>query len=78
MSKEIELVRLNPQKNTVHYAQILKYAIHVFGNQQLAEDWLNRPCHHLEGNIPLELISNSKGFQKVENYLARVDHGVYQ
>ncbi|MNL39960.1 hypothetical protein D3C87_1622710 [compost metagenome] len=78
MAKEPESVRLNQQKNTVRYAQTLKHAINVFGNQQLAKDWLKRPCKCLEGNIPLELIGNLHGFQKVENYLNRIEHGVYQ
>ncbi|EJM56937.1 Protein of unknown function (DUF2384) [Pseudomonas sp. GM49] len=78
MAKETKSVRLNQQKNTVRYAQTLKHAINVFGNQQLAKDWLKRPCKYLEGNIPLELISNSPGYQKVENYLTRIELGVYQ
>ncbi|KJZ50931.1 hypothetical protein VC35_01755 [Pseudomonas fluorescens] len=78
MAKETKLAPLNQQKNTVRYVKILKYAINVLGNQRLAKDWLKRPCKGLEGNIPLELIRNSHGFQKVENYLARIEHGVYQ
>ena len=78
--KETKPVRLNQQQSTVafQYAQTLEHATNVFGNQQLAEDWLKKPCKYLEGNVPLELIDNSLGFQVVEDYLTRIEHGVYQ
>jgi putative toxin-antitoxin system antitoxin component (TIGR02293 family) len=78
MAKEPESVHLNQQKKTVRHAQTLEHAINVFGSQQLAEDWLKKPCKYLDDQIPLELIGNLHGFQKVENYLNRIEHGVYQ
>jgi putative toxin-antitoxin system antitoxin component (TIGR02293 family) len=80
LAKETKPVRLNQQQSTVafQYAQALEHAINVFGDQQLAEDWLKKPCKYLDGNIPLELIDNSLGFQAVEDYLTRIEHGVYQ
>ncbi|MNS90449.1 hypothetical protein D3C72_1245000 [compost metagenome] len=80
LAKETQPVRLNQQQSTVafQYAQVLEHAINVFGDQQLAEDWLKKPCKYLEGHIPLELIDNSLGFQVVEDYLTRIEHGVYQ
>lgn len=80
LAKETEPVRLNQQQSTVafQYAQALEHAINVFGNLQLAENWLKKPCKYLEDHIPLELIDNSLGFQVVEDYLTRIEHGVYQ
>lgn len=57
---------------------ILKRATAVFGTQKLAEEWLERPCKYLDDNVPLELIDNSFGFQLVEEYLERLELGVYQ
>ncbi|HBP6378401.1 antitoxin Xre/MbcA/ParS toxin-binding domain-containing protein [Pseudomonas aeruginosa] len=62
----------------LQYAKVLEHAMSVFGTQQLAEEWLSRPCKFLEGNIPLEMIDNPVGFQAVEDYLTRIEHGVYQ
>ncbi|KOX99081.1 antitoxin Xre/MbcA/ParS toxin-binding domain-containing protein [Pseudomonas nunensis] len=78
--KETKPVRLNQQQSTVafQYAQTLERATSVFGNQQLAEDWLKKPCKYLDGHVPLELIDNSLGFQVVEDYLSRIEYGVYQ
>ncbi|MNR13064.1 hypothetical protein D3C85_1294480 [compost metagenome] len=80
LAKETEPVRLNQQQSTIayQYAQSLEHATNVFGNLQLAENWLQKPCKFLEGHTPLELIDNSLGFQVVEDYLTRIEHGVYQ
>lgn len=60
------------------FAKALEHATTVFGTLQLAEEWLGRPCRHLSGQIPLDLIDNSLGFQVVEDYLERIELGVYQ
>jgi putative toxin-antitoxin system antitoxin component (TIGR02293 family) len=80
LTKESTPVRLNQQQSTVafQYAQTLEHATNVFGSQPLAEDWLKKPCKYLDGHVPLELIDNSLGFQAVEDYLTRIEHGVYQ
>ncbi|KIQ60787.1 hypothetical protein RL74_03815 [Pseudomonas fluorescens] len=80
LAKETQPIRLNPQQSTVafQYAQVLEQAINVFGSQSLAEDWLRKPCKYLDGHVPLELIDNALGFQVVEDYLTRIEHGVYQ
>ncbi|WP_338807717.1 antitoxin Xre/MbcA/ParS toxin-binding domain-containing protein [Pseudomonas chlororaphis] len=73
-------VRLNAQQSAVafQYAQALEHAASVFGSQRRAEEWLGRPCKHLAGNVPLELIENALGFHVVEAYLQRIELGVYQ
>lgn len=71
---------LNEQQSVValQYAKALEHAINVFGSQELAEEWLSRPCIYLDGNVPLEMINNHVGYQAVEDYLDRVEAGVYQ
>lgn len=72
--------RLTSQQSAVafQYAKILEQATAVFGDQKLAEEWLSRPCKQLAGSMPLDLIDNSLGFQAVEDYLERIELGVYQ
>jgi len=50
----------------------------VFGSQPLAEEWLGRPSQFLRGGVPLDMIDNPVGFQAVEDYLERIEYGVYQ
>ena len=71
---------LNSQQSAVafQYAKVLEHAMNVFGTQKLAEEWLGRPCKHLDGDVPLDVIDNPFGFQAVEDYLERIEYGVYQ
>lgn len=76
----IESARLDAQQSAIafQYAETLEHAASVFGTQKDAEEWLSRPCKYLAGDIPVELIWNSLGFRVVEDYLERVEYGVYQ
>lgn len=71
---------LSSQQSAVafQYAKVLEHAITVFGDQKLAEQWLGNPCKQLGGNVPLDMIDNTVGFQAVEDYLTRIELGVYQ
>ncbi|AXA67736.1 antitoxin Xre/MbcA/ParS toxin-binding domain-containing protein [Pseudomonas oryzihabitans] len=72
--------RLSPQRSAVayQYAKVLEHATEVFGSQELAERWMFEPCRFLNGNVPFDMIEISIGFQTVEDYLTRMDHGIYQ
>lgn len=73
-------VRLTAQQSAVafQYAKALELAVSVFGSQALAEQWLNRPCRHLAGIVPFEMIDTSLGYNVVVEYLERIRSGVYQ
>lgn len=72
--------RLNAQQSAVAYqfAKALEHAINVFGTIGLAEEWLARPCRYLAGNAPVDVIDIHFGFSAVEDYLERIELGVYQ
>lgn len=73
-------VRLSAQKSAVafQYAKGLELAIKVFGDRQLADQWLGRPCKYLDGIIPFEALEHSVGYIAIEAYLEKVMYGVYQ
>lgn len=73
-------VRLNSNQSAIAflYASALECAIDVFGTQELAEEWLGRPCKYLNADAPLDLIDNALGFRIVQDYLKRIEYGVYQ
>lgn len=73
-------VRLTPQQSALafQYAQVLELSTSVFGKQTRAEEWLGRPCRSLDGNVPLIMVENVFGAQAVDNYLRRIEMGVYQ
>ncbi|HEJ2718215.1 TPA: DUF2384 domain-containing protein [Pseudomonas aeruginosa] len=71
---------LNSQQSAIafQYAKILEHATNVFGTLKLAEEWLGRPCRYLDGDVPLDVIDNPVGFLVLEDYLERIEFGVYQ
>jgi putative toxin-antitoxin system antitoxin component (TIGR02293 family) len=62
---------------TWKFAEILAKATAVFGSQEEAEQWLERPAIGLEQRLPIDLLATPAGVQLVEDYLERLEHGVY-
>lgn len=62
---------------TWKFAEILAKAVMVFGSQEDAEAWLQRPAVGLNQRSPLELLSTAAGVEAVEEHLGRLEHGVY-
>ena len=79
-SKVTQAVRLSTMQSAIafQYATILERATKVFGTKKLAEHWLGRPCGYFDGEIPLDVVGNPVGFQLVNDYLERIEFGVYQ
>ncbi|MDV5861534.1 antitoxin Xre/MbcA/ParS toxin-binding domain-containing protein [Pseudomonas aeruginosa] len=71
---------LNSQQSAIafQYAKVLEHATNVFGTLKLAEEWLGRSCRYLDGEVPLDIIDNPVGFLLLEDYLERIEFGVYQ
>ena len=73
-------LRLNASQSAIafQFAKVLEQAAKVFGSLPLAEEWLQKPCRHLAGLAPLNLVDNPLGYRAIEDYLERVELGVYQ
>jgi putative toxin-antitoxin system antitoxin component (TIGR02293 family) len=59
------------------FAEVLAKATEVFGSQEEAEDWLQRPAIGLDQRTPLELLATPAGVELVETFLSRLEYGVY-
>ncbi|WP_447869086.1 antitoxin Xre/MbcA/ParS toxin-binding domain-containing protein [Pseudomonas putida] len=72
--------RLNISQSAIafQFAKVLEQAATVFGSLPLAEEWLQKPCRYLADLAPLTLVDNPLGFRAIEDYLGRVELGVYQ
>ncbi|PWC39485.1 antitoxin Xre/MbcA/ParS toxin-binding domain-containing protein [Azospirillum sp. TSO35-2] len=70
---------LSPEQGgrTWKLAEILARASEVFGSQEEAEQWLERPAIGLDNNRPLDLLDTPAGVEMVEDYLGRMASGVY-
>lgn len=62
---------------TWKFAEILGRATEIMGSQQEAEQWLERPAIGLDERRPIDLLSTPAGVQSVEDYLTRIEYGVY-
>jgi putative toxin-antitoxin system antitoxin component (TIGR02293 family) len=59
------------------FAGILAQAKRVFGSQEEAEVWLDRPAIALDNKRPIDLLRTFPGAQLVEQHLTRIEYGVY-
>jgi putative toxin-antitoxin system antitoxin component (TIGR02293 family) len=62
---------------TWKFAEILAKATDVFGSQEEAEQWLERPALGLDQRRPIDLLATPAGIELVEQYLTRLAYGVY-
>jgi putative toxin-antitoxin system antitoxin component (TIGR02293 family) len=59
------------------FAEILAKATAVFGAQKDAEAWLERPATGLDRQRPIDLLATPAGAELVEDFLTRLEYGVY-
>lgn len=70
---------LNPEQSgrAWKFAEILSRATSVFGSQEEAEHWLERPAIGLDQRKPIDLLATPAGVEMVEDHLTRLEYGVY-
>ncbi|MBO9101019.1 MULTISPECIES: type II RES/Xre toxin-antitoxin system antitoxin [Rhizobium] len=59
------------------FAEILAKATDLLGTQGEAEQWLERPAIGLDQRCPIDLLGTPAGVELVEDYLQRLEYGVY-
>jgi putative toxin-antitoxin system antitoxin component (TIGR02293 family) len=71
--------QLNPEQSgrTWKLAEILTKAASVFGSKEEAEQWLERPAIGLNQRKPIDLLATPAGVELVEDFLVRLEYGVY-
>ena len=62
---------------TWKFAEILARAIAVFGSREEAEAWMDRPATGLDRQRPIDLLATPVGVGLVEDFLQRLEYGVY-
>ncbi|MCI0599164.1 MAG: DUF2384 domain-containing protein [Beijerinckiaceae bacterium] len=62
---------------TWKFAEILAKATAVLGSQKNAEQWLERPALGLNQRRPIDLLATPAGVEMVEDFLERLEFGVY-
>jgi putative toxin-antitoxin system antitoxin component (TIGR02293 family) len=59
------------------FAEVLAKATDLLGSQKQAEQWLDSPALGLGRRRPLDLMATPAGLDMIENYLGRLEYGVY-
>jgi putative toxin-antitoxin system antitoxin component (TIGR02293 family) len=57
-------------------AHVADQAVSVFGAEDKATTWLQRPNVALNGELPIRLLDTDVGTRQVEDLLGRIEHGV--
>ena len=77
--KNADAPRLSPEQGgrAWKFAEILSKATEVFGSQEEAEAFLERPAIGLDQRRPIDLLATPAGVELVETHLERMKYGVY-
>ncbi|MDB5404164.1 MAG: uncharacterized protein JWQ55_6182 [Rhodopila sp.] len=59
------------------FAEILAKATAVLGSQDQAEEWLQQPAMGLDQRRPIDLLATQAGAEIVQEFLGRLEYGVY-
>lgn len=59
------------------FAEILSRATDILGSRAAAEGWLTAPAIGLDRRRPIDLLATPAGVEAIEDYLTRMDYGVY-
>ncbi|MCW5738342.1 MAG: DUF2384 domain-containing protein [Enhydrobacter sp.] len=77
VKREKKLLDPDRSSRVWKFAEVLAKATSVLGSQQKAEEWLARPAQGLNGHRPIDLLATQTGTALVEQFLERLDYGVY-
>lgn len=70
---------LSPEQSarTWKLAEILAKATEILGSKEVAEQWLEQPATGLNRRRPIDLLATPAGVELVEDFLVRLEYGVY-
>lgn len=71
------VLSVEQSNRTWKFAEILGRATDIFGSKEEAEAWMNLPAIGLDQRRPIDLLATAVGTEAVENYLTRIEYGVY-
>ncbi|CAI8738258.1 antitoxin Xre/MbcA/ParS toxin-binding domain-containing protein [Pseudomonas sp. Irchel 3H3] len=75
--KSPEPLTAEQTNGTWRLATVLSKAEEVLGDRQQAVNWMTSPAMGLEGKAPIDLLTTQMGFELVEDFLTRMEYGVY-
>lgn len=77
ITETTKTLNLEQSGRTWKLAEVLAKATAIFGSKQEAEYWLKRPATGLDQRRPIDLLATPAGVELVEDFLVRLEYGVY-
>lgn len=71
------VLSIEQSNRTWKFAEILGRTTEIFGSRPEAEAWMNLPAIGLDQRRPIDLLATAVGVEAVEDYLTRIEYGVY-
>lgn len=68
---------IEQSSRTWKFAEVLGRATEIFGSKEAAERWMTSPALGLNQRKPIDLFATAVGLEAVEDYLTRIEYGVY-
>lgn len=60
----------------MRYAQLWKQAVHLWGSEEAARQWLTAPEGALGGASPVDHAATEIGSRQVEDLMGQIAHGI--
>lgn len=57
--------------------RVYREAVKVFGDEEVARDWLETPVMALSGSKPIDMFDTSEGRSLVRSTLRKIEHGEF-
>jgi putative toxin-antitoxin system antitoxin component (TIGR02293 family) len=74
---EGDAAKSDDSADLIRALEIQTLADRVFGGEEKAEAWLQRPNRALSGQKPADLLKDELGVAVVRELLERIDHGIF-
>ncbi len=71
------ILSVEQSNRTWKFAEILGRATDILGSKEEAEAWMNAPALGLDQRKPIDLLATAVGLEAIEDYLTRIEYGVY-
>lgn len=73
--RQARRLRVDESDRLYRIAHVAGQAVSVFGSEDKAVTWLQRPNRALNGELPIRLLDTDIGARQVEDILGKIEHG---
>jgi putative toxin-antitoxin system antitoxin component (TIGR02293 family) len=72
----VTTIKIGEARPSARFLSLSVRAGEVFANREKALGWLETPNPSLQGQSPIDAASTEEGFERADEILTRLEHGV--